>query len=96
MASSTCCRRCRLPLQGSDAPTDPERGCWACALKIARFPLGPQRPQRRLRDESAGTHSTAELWLKVAIHVAGFAALLATPAVAALLTHLSDQLRRLP
>jgi hypothetical protein len=46
--------------------------------------------------ESARRVATAEMWMKVMVHVAGFAALIAAPAVATLLTHLSDQLRLLP
>jgi hypothetical protein len=46
--------------------------------------------------EAARRVATAELWLKVVVHVAGFAALAAAPAVAMLLTHLSDQLRLVP
>ena len=46
--------------------------------------------------EAAETLRSAEFWLKVAVHIAGFAALLATPTVAALLTHLRNEIGLLP
>jgi hypothetical protein len=104
MASSVCCRRCRLPLQGIEARNQAERVCLACALRIARIPLAPLPMECRwyrnrdghlqrkwLRVEFHGTTEMAEFWLKVAVHFAGLAALLATPTVAALLAHVRDQ-----
>jgi hypothetical protein len=46
--------------------------------------------------EPAEMLRSAEFWLKVAVHIAGFAALLATPTVAALLTHLRNEICLLP
>lgn len=96
MACLVRCQCCRLPLQPINERIDSEFVCPACALRIARFPLGPQRLQSRsYRDPheralASEPIKTAEFWLKVAIHLAGIAALLASPAVAALLTHLCE------
>jgi hypothetical protein len=36
--------------------------------------------------------SRAEIWLKIAVHLAGFASLFSVPSVGALLAHLGEQL----
>ena len=63
-------------------------------VRVATRPdrLWPRRV-KPFSGEAAGTMKSPELWLKVGIHIAGFAALLATPSVTAFMKHLSDQLR---
>lgn len=47
--------------------------------------------RRNVREHPALKISRAEIWLKIVVHLAGFAALFLTPSVGRLLAYLGDQ-----
>jgi DNA-directed RNA polymerase subunit RPC12/RpoP len=87
------CPRCGAQFEPIDTRVDAERVCSACASRSAQTPLGTPRREfgrRRTDRQPNGEFRAAEFWLKVVVHLAGFAALFFTSSVAGLLACLRD------
>jgi hypothetical protein len=70
------CPRCGVQIGPIGTHVDAKSDCVACTLTTAQAPK----------------FQSAEIWVKIAVHVAGIAALFGTPSVATLLAFLGDQL----
>ena len=101
-----CCPRCGSQFEPIGTRVQALRICTVCELKSARTPLATRRLECRwYRSNDSKLHSewldvatnhaqkaNPEIWLKVAVHCAGFASLLFLPSVGRLIWYMGHQL----